>query len=85
MSEKKNLCKRCNLDESLKGIEFEIDSYIASMDQSIKADANEYEKRLALCSDCVQLMNGVCRMCGCFVKARAAKNHMACPLTPPKW
>lgn len=85
MSGEKKICKRCKLEEMMAGYEGELEEYISSLDDSIKTEAQEYEKRIQLCTSCEQFLNGMCRMCGCFVKARAAKKHMSCPLNSPKW
>lgn len=85
MSAEKKICKRCKLEEMMPGYESELEEYISSLDDSIKTEAQEYERRIQLCISCEQFLNGMCRLCGCFVKARAAKKHMSCPLNSPKW
>lgn len=44
-----------------------------------------YEQRLNLCKGCEQLYSGSCRLCGCYVEARAMKAWQRCPDVPPKW
>jgi hypothetical protein len=85
MSTEKPFCKRCMLDELMDNYDGVIEDYINSMNDAIKTEKQEYIRRLTLCSNCDQLINGVCRLCGCFVKARAAKKQMSCPSTPPRW
>ena len=62
-----------------------IRDYVASLDSAVRAPVGEYERRLALCRACANLLNGVCRLCGCFVEARAAKAAAVCPASPPTW
>lgn len=59
--------------------------YVANLDESIRAPEDEYRARLALCSECEALMNGTCRLCGCYVETRAAKKGQKCPMVPGRW
>ena len=59
--------------------------YVASLDESVRADEAVYRERLALCQTCDQLMNGTCRLCGCYVETRAAKKGQICPMVPARW
>jgi hypothetical protein len=44
----------------------------------MKAAPEEYRRRLAICRLCGELANGMCRQCGCYVEARAAKAGAKC-------
>jgi hypothetical protein len=81
----KPFCKRCMLDGMIENSSSQIEQYVGSLSDEIKAGREEYERRLKLCENCKQLSGGVCRLCGCFVMARAAKKQMGCPSNPPKW
>ena len=59
--------------------------YVASLDETVRAPEDEYRARLALCQDCPELMNGTCRLCGCYVETRAAKRAQQCPMVPARW
>ena len=59
--------------------------YVASLDESVRTPEAEYRARLALCQECPELMNGTCRLCGCYVETRAAKRVQGCPMVPPRW
>ncbi len=59
--------------------------YVASLDESVRAGDADYHARLAICRDCDQLMNGTCRLCGCYVETRAAKKGQRCPMLPARW
>ena len=45
----------------------------------------EYRRRLDCCRRCEQLSQGLCRLCGCFVEARAAGKNAFCPHVPGCW
>ena len=59
--------------------------YVASLDETIRTPEDVYRARLALCQDCPELMNGTCRLCGCYVETRAAKRGQKCPMVPARW
>ena len=59
--------------------------YVASLDETIRTPEDAYRVRLALCQDCPELMNGTCRLCGCYVETRAAKRGQKCPMVPARW
>ena len=80
-------CRICE-DFSIDGtsIRETIDAYLQSLPEESWVDAAAYDARLALCEACVHLRGGTCALCGCFVRARAAKWFMACPdAKQPKW
>lgn len=78
-------CRRCLIDEMMKNSKAELAEYIGSLSDEIKVGEEEYQRRLAICEECEHLLNGVCRLCGCFVRARAAKKALGCPAIRPKW
>ena len=47
----------------------------------------EYSKRLAICHECPEMANKLtgryCRLCGCYLKAKAAREGDSCPIG--KW
>ena len=59
--------------------------YVASLDDAIRTPEDVYRARLALCQECPELMNGTCRLCGCYVETRAAKRGQKCPMVPARW
>ena len=63
----------------------DLSRYIQRMDEELKVDQQIYEKRLNICSTCDRLMNGMCRLCGCFVELRAVQKVRKCPDLPAKW
>lgn len=83
---KNRYCKKCLLKDMPEDAYFKnLYAYIAGLDEDIKVDTKEYERRLALCKECDNLLDGMCRMCGCYVELRAvvAKNY--CPNIEKKW
>ena len=62
-----------------------IADYVSSLDDAIRTEEADYRARLAICQDCDQLLNGTCRLCGCYVETRAAKKGLSCPKVPPEW
>ena len=79
-------CKRCLLNE-MQDQDFakSIYDYIGSLSDEIKTPDEIYQKRLNLCRECDNLINGMCKLCGCFIEVRAAKKTQYCPLTASKW
>lgn len=73
-------CKRCLLYESAEGdILNDIKEKIAKLPEGDKCSDTEYEKRLAFCKNCDNLISGVCMKCGCYVEFRAAFKKQKCP------
>lgn len=80
------ICRRCLSREMPDASYFQnMYDYITHMDPDIKTDESLYNERLALCKQCDQLLNGMCRVCGCFVEMRAAVKTNQCPGTHCKW
>lgn len=74
------VCRRCLLrdmagHEQLKRIE----AYRDAIRPGDRAGEAEYERRLALCLACGQLLDGTCLACGCYVELRAAARVSRCP------
>ena len=85
MAEPRKQC-RCLLAEAGEAdMARVIAEYVASLDESVRTPEETYRARLALCQECPELMNGTCRLCGCYVETRAAKRVQGCPMVPPRW
>ncbi len=82
----KRICRRC-LAREMPDAEYyrNMYEYIDNLDEDIKAPAGIYEKRLEACKQCDSLLNGMCRVCGCFVEMRAAVMKNGCPAVSRKW
>lgn len=79
-------CKKCLLDKLFEEKEYQhLQDYIKNLDEYIKTEDKEYKERLGICMKCDNLINGMCKICGCFVEMRAAvkKNH--CPDIEKCW
>lgn len=84
--EAKRFCKRCLLkDSDPETYAQSILSYLASLSPEEKSPDPLYRERLTHCQTCPQLIQGMCRVCGCFVEVRAAKTKQYCPDIQPKW
>lgn len=79
------VCRRCLTKDMIGQEEYfqNMYTYIANLDEAVKADQPLYEKRLIICKDCELLFDGMCRACGCFVELRAAIGKNVCPYA--KW
>jgi len=73
-------CRNCLFDSfSREQFRQNIEDYIKSLSPEEKADEKLYESRLEKCSECAGYLDGLCRKCGCFVMARAARKRAYCP------
>lgn len=60
-------------------------TYIDNIDGDLKADTEEYERRLDICKECESLLSGMCQKCGCYVELRAVMKENYCPDIQNKW
>jgi hypothetical protein len=85
-AENKKFCKKCLLRDMNQNTYFNsLYEYINRLDEDIKADPSEYERRLSICTQCDNLLDGMCRICGCFVELRAVIATNYCPNIEKKW
>jgi hypothetical protein len=85
-TDEKRICKRCLMmdfapEEYLENMR----TYLNGLNEEVKADEVLYRSRLKQCKACDNLMDGICRLCGCFVEYRAAIRENDCPGSQPKW
>ncbi|MCD7745582.1 MAG: DUF6171 family protein [Lachnospiraceae bacterium] len=86
MSEHLRICRKCHLyQETEEEFHKKLGEYIANLDEDARVDQETYEQRLAICEDCPHILNGMCRLCGCFVELRAAIRVRKCPDVERKW
>jgi len=79
-------CRTCLFSSiEREQIQKNIEEYIISLSPEEKAGERLYKERLELCSKCPDCLDGLCRVCGCFVHARAAKARSYCPGIAKKW
>ncbi len=79
-------CRTC-LQSKMPDTEYynNMHAYIENMDEHIKSPSGLYNERLEICKTCESLLNGMCRICGCFVEMRAAVNKNYCPGPGKRW
>lgn len=86
MGENQRICKRCLLKEMSEAEYFRnLYDYIERLDDDVKTTPEVYEQRLAICKQCDNLVNGMCRICGCYVELRAVIAVRSCPAVEQKW
>lgn len=86
MGERLRICRKCLPNQETREEYFEkLTNYVERMDEELKVSQETYEKRLELCASCEKLIDGMCRLCGCFVELRAAQKIQKCPDLPSKW
>ena len=84
--DKQRQCKRCLLREMDEASYFKnMYEYIQHLPAEDKVPDEEYERRLSLCKECDSLLQGMCRICGCYVEMRAVMRVRGCPQTPSRW
>ena len=77
---------RCLLKEAGEAeMAASIAEYVSLLDETVRTPEETYRERLTICQDCPELVNGTCRLCGCYVETRAAKKGQQCPMVPPRW
>ena len=82
----KRFCRKCLTKDMPDAAYFEnMYEDIKNLDEDIKAPDALYQERLSLCRQCESLLNGMCRICGCFVEMRAAVAKNYCPAINKKW
>lgn len=79
-------CRKCLIRDMPEAEFFQnMYDYIANIPEDEKTPEEEYERRLNECRQCESLLNGMCRVCGCFVEMRAAAVIRHCPGTGKRW
>lgn len=83
--ENRRVCKRCLTRDMAdqESVFQNLHEYIKNLDQDIRAEDGLYESRLSVCLSCDKLLQGMCRVCGCYVELRAAVAARSCPYE--KW
>ncbi|MDD3219077.1 MAG: DUF6171 family protein [Lachnospiraceae bacterium] len=84
--EKQRFCRKCLLREMKESEYFQnMYEYIAGLPAEDKVSDEVYEMRLGICKECENLLNGMCRICGCYVEMRASMKVKGCPEVNPLW
>ena len=85
MAENRKPCRCLLFEAGQKDMARTVAEYVAGLDESVRTPEDVYRERLAICQSCEELMNGTCRLCGCYVETRAAKKGQKCPMVPAQW
>ena len=73
-------CIKCLLQEyDAEKYRAEIEKELQWMDEEMRTDDAEYQRRLDICRECEKLSAGTCLKCGCYVELRAAAKKGGCP------
>ena len=79
-------CRRClQKDMTDQTYHRNIKEYIDYLSEDMKVDPETYRRRLQYCENCGCLVNGMCRLCGCFVEIRAVRMGQHCAKTKENW
>ena len=84
MAENRKPCRCLLFEAGQADMARTVAEYVASLDETIRTPEDAYRARLALCQECPELMNGTCRLCGCYVETRAAMRGQNCPMVPAR-
>ena len=80
------ICKKCLLRDMPEQAFFDnLTRTIERLDEDLKVPGEVYQQRLSTCTSCEELLNGMCRLCGCYVELRAVMKKNGCPRVPPRW
>ena len=85
MAENQKPCRCLLFEAGQRDMARTVAEYVAGLDESVRTSDADYQVRLAICQECPELMNGTCRLCGCYVETRAAKKGQKCPMVPARW
>ncbi len=72
-------CRKCMIPDYVEDKEEFISVYLDQIPPQDRTEEAVYDSRLKACSICEYYLNGMCRLCGCFVSIRAAHKGQRCP------
>lgn len=79
------LCRKCLTEQLSEQAYRTVSEYISLIPSEKKTDDITYRERLKQCQSCDELINGMCRKCGCFAEIRAAYAVRHCPHEQRRW
>lgn len=84
--ENRKICIKCLLEDiNEKEILVKIRELIDAIPEEDRTEKTEYDRRLSICRNCENLINGTCKKCGCYVELRAAGKKRYCPGNTDLW
>ena len=78
-------CRKCETPRTGEEFFAQLSRIRKNLDEELKVTDAVYEQRLDQCMACESLLEGMCRICGCYVELRASLKKNACPAVHPKW
>lgn len=85
MEEAKAFCRKCLIPDYIEDKEAFLKNYLGRIPPEERTEEAVYDHRMEQCESCGRYLNGMCRLCGCFVAIRAAGRRQSCPEEPPRW
>ena len=80
------ICRRCLLEQlGEDGLVKTLEELKNALPDEQRSDSALYKKRLDICLECDELINGMCGKCGCYVEYRALRKNQYCPHENKKW
>lgn len=79
------LCKKCMIPDFVDDKDRFVSTYLNQILPEDRIEDETYDCRLETCRKCDFFLNGICRLCGCFVVLRAAVKGQYCPSHTDKW
>lgn len=84
-TENRRFCRKCMIPDYVEDKEEFLAVYLGQILPENRTDDAAYDGRLELCMKCEYYLNGMCRLCGCFVAIRAAHKDRHCPASDERW
>ena len=87
MTESREKCRRCLLEDmaGASDVKAAVEKAVRDLPPSDRVSADTRRRRLDACRQCGWLLDGTCRLCGCYVEIRASVRRGRCPDTPDRW
>ena len=79
------VCKKCLIREvaGQEQLYETLQRYLDDLEPEKRTTQGEHDRRLSVCGKCENLINAMCKACGCYVELRAARMDGECPYE--KW
>ena len=84
-TEELKFCRKCVIPDFVEDKEGFLSTYLGRINEEDRTEDEVYDNRLEACNKCSHFINGMCRLCGCFVAIRAAVRNNTCPDIKSNW